>query len=118
MFSGAHVMIFSRDAEADRAFFRDSLELPAVDAGGGWLIFALPPAEVGFHSTAPGEAPAAPELYLMCEDVHALTARLNGRGIATDAVTDAGWGLTTRITLPSGARLGIYEPRHERPAHR
>jgi hypothetical protein len=114
MFSGTHITMFSHDAEADRAFLRDTLRLPAIDAGGGWLIFALPRAELGVHP-AEADGAAATGLYLMTEDVAGLVAELAGRNVAADAVTDVGWGLLTHITLPSGGRLGIYQPRHARP---
>ena len=89
--------------------------MTAVDAGGGWLIFGLPPAEVGFHPIGPEEA-VPPELYLMCDDLDATITRLRGKGVETDPVTQQRWGLVTRVTMPSGARLGIYQPRHARPA--
>ncbi len=116
MFSGAHIMVFTHDAEADRAFFRDVLELPCVDGGGGggWLIFGLPPGELGFHPAA-ADDPLATEMFLMCEDLAAIIARLEARGVAADPPQDQGWGIATRIKLPSGARLGIYQPRHTRP---
>jgi catechol 2,3-dioxygenase-like lactoylglutathione lyase family enzyme len=108
--SGAHVILYSQDAEADRAFVRDVLGFPGVDAGGGWLIFKLPPAEVAVHPTA-GEA--SHELYLMCDDIDALLGELRARGvgIASEA-TDQGWGRLAAIRLPSGAELALYEPRH------
>jgi catechol 2,3-dioxygenase-like lactoylglutathione lyase family enzyme len=114
--NGAHVILYSRDADADRAFFRDVLSFPAVDAGHGWLIFALPPAEAAFH---PGDAQpagnagqASAELFLLCEDLQATIATLQERGVACTAVAHERWGLVTRIVLPSGAHLGLYEPRH------
>ncbi|MCV7240747.1 VOC family protein [Mycolicibacterium celeriflavum] len=109
MITGAHVIVYSRDAEADRAFFRDVLEYPNVDAGGGWLIFKLPPAEVAVH---PAEEASAHKLYLMCDDVTATVERLSDKGIACGPVTDQGWGLLTTIALPGGGELGLYEPRH------
>jgi catechol 2,3-dioxygenase-like lactoylglutathione lyase family enzyme len=110
MINGAHVIVYSRDAEADRAFIRDVLGFEGVDAGGGWLIFALPPGEVAVH---PHDAASAHELYLMCDDVRATVAEL---GLApAREVTDQGWGLLTAIRLPSGAELGLYEPRHPSP---
>jgi catechol 2,3-dioxygenase-like lactoylglutathione lyase family enzyme len=110
MISGAHVIIYSRDADADRAFFRDVLEYPHVDAGGGWLIFKLPPAEVAVH---PAETPSH-ELYLMCDDVSATVESLAARGVACGPVSDQGWGLLTSIRLPGGGDVGLYEPRHPR----
>jgi hypothetical protein len=103
-------VIFSPDAEALRAFLRDVLELPSVDAGGGWLIFALPPAEVAAH---PAEGEDGHRLYLMCDDVEATVAELQGKGVElTGPVSDEGWGLVTGIRLPGGGGLGLYEPRH------
>jgi hypothetical protein len=113
MLDGAHIIIYSTDAEADRAFLRDVLALPGVDVGDGWLIFALPPAEVAVHPASVG---GSHELYLMCPDVEKLVAGLGGRGVACDPVTDQGWGLVTGFTLPGGGKLGVYEPRHARPA--
>ncbi|GAA1968517.1 VOC family protein [Amycolatopsis minnesotensis] len=111
MFSGAHVIIHSRDAEADRAFFRDVLHYPHVDAGHGWLIFKLPPAEIAVH---PAEEPQH-EFYFMCDDVEAAVAELTAKGVEfTHPVTDARWGRLTRFRLPGGGEVGMYEPRHER----
>ena len=112
MISGAHIMLFSRDAEADRAFLRDMLELPAIDSGGGWLIFKLPPAELGVH---PGERNDVHELYLMCDDVGDLVARLRRKGVETDPIGQREWGRVTAVHLPSGGKLGTYEARHARP---
>jgi catechol 2,3-dioxygenase-like lactoylglutathione lyase family enzyme len=112
VFSGAHVIVYSRDAEADRAFFRDVLDYPHVDAGRGWLVFRLPPAEVAVH---PVDGPESHELYLMCDDVEATVRELTARGVEfTQPVTDAGWGLLTRFRLPGGGEIGMYQPRHER----
>lgn len=112
MITGAHTLIYSKDAEADRAFFRDVLKLTHVDVGGGWLIFGLPPSEIALH---PADENGAHQLYLLCDDVHAFVAEMTRQGIATGPVTDAGWGLLTRMTLPGGGELGVYEPRHARP---
>jgi catechol 2,3-dioxygenase-like lactoylglutathione lyase family enzyme len=109
MFNGAHVIIYSHDAEADRAFVRDVLGFPGVDAGHGWLIFKLPPAEVAVHPT---DGPPQHEFYLMCEDLEATLTRLAERGVKAGPVADRGWGLLSSITLPSGAELQIYQPRH------
>ncbi|GAA1370461.1 VOC family protein [Streptomyces beijiangensis] len=112
MINGGHVIIYSRDAEADRAFFRDVLEYPHVDAGGGWLIFKLPPAEVAVHPT---DGPESQELYLMCDDVDATVSDLTAKGVEfTQPLTDARWGRLTRFRLPGGGEVGLYEPRHER----
>jgi len=111
--TGVHAIIFTRDAEADRAFFRDVLELRAVDAGGGWLIFALPPAELAAH---PSEGNARHELYLMCDDIRAAVQALRGKHVEfTKEISDEGWGLMTAFRLPGGSELALYEPRHPSP---
>jgi hypothetical protein len=107
--NGMHAIIYSVDPDADRAFFRDTLEFPVVDAGGGWLIFALPPSEVAFH---PVENTVRHEVYLMCDDVQSEVDRLERAGVACGPVSDEGWGLLTSIKLPGGGALGLYEPRH------
>jgi catechol 2,3-dioxygenase-like lactoylglutathione lyase family enzyme len=109
MISGCHVIVYSRDAEADRSFFRDVLALPSVDAGGGWLIFALPPAEVAVH---PGDENDVHELYLTCDDLKATMDRLDGHGIRCDKPKQERWGIRTSIRLPGGGRLGLYQPQH------
>jgi predicted enzyme related to lactoylglutathione lyase len=110
---GTHAIIHTSDADGVRALFRDALGLPFVDAGGGWLIFALPPAEIAAH---PGEGPARAELYLMCDDIDATIADLRGNGVETTGpVAEEPWGLVTEIALPGGGSLGLYEPRHPRP---
>jgi len=106
--TGAHVIVYSGDSDADRAFFRDVLECPHVDAGGGWLIFKLPPGEVAVH---PSEG-ASHELYLMCDDVNTTVEQLAAKGVSCGPVSDQGWGLLTSIRLPGGGELGLYEPRH------
>ena len=108
MITGAHVIVYSRDADADRAFFRDVLSYPHVDAGGGWLIFKLSPGEVAVH---PAEAPSH-ELYLMCDDVNDTVEELTAKGVECGPVSDQGWGLLTSIRLPGGSDLGLYEPKH------
>jgi catechol 2,3-dioxygenase-like lactoylglutathione lyase family enzyme len=108
MITGSHVIVYSRDADADRAFFQDVLKYPHVDAGGGWLIFKLPPGEVAVH---PAETQSH-ELYLMCDDVNATVADLKAHGVSCGEVSDEGWGLLTSIRLPGGGDLGLYEPRH------
>ncbi len=113
MITGVHTVIFTTDAEADRAFFRDVLELPSVDAGGGWLIFALPPAELAAH---PADENGRHELYLMCDDVHATVEELKSKGVEfSRSPSDEGFGPLTAIRLPSGGELGLYEPRHPTP---
>jgi hypothetical protein len=113
MITGAHSILYSKDPEADRAFLRDVLKFPSVDVGHGWLIFGLPPAEVAIH---PGERNDVHEFYLMCGDVEALRAELRGQGVECSPVENQGWGMLTRVSLPGGGKLGIYQPRHERPA--
>ena len=110
MIIGVHAMLYSRDATATRAFIRDALGLRSVDAGEGWLIFALPPAELGVH---PSDDETAPELYLMCNAIDATIAKLEEQGARrTQPTKDAGWGLVSAIEIPGGISLGIYEPRH------
>lgn len=110
MFIGAHSIIFSNRADETRSFLRDVLELDSVDAGGGWLIFALPPAELAVH---PDEGAPRHELYLMCEDVEATVERLKAKGVeVTQPITDQRWGLLTAIRMPDGSELGIYQPQH------
>ena len=110
MISAAHVILYSRDADADRAFFAEVLELPAVDAGGGWLIFRLPPSELAVHPT---EGPETHELYLLCEDVDATVAELTGKGVVfTKPVTRQRWGRVTALRLPGGGEVGLYQPLH------
>jgi catechol 2,3-dioxygenase-like lactoylglutathione lyase family enzyme len=112
MISGAHVVIFSTDAEADREFFRDVLGFPAVDAGHGWLIFALPPAEAAFH---PAEENDRHALYLMCDDLQATMAWLAARGASCAPVGEERWGITATIRLPGGGEVGLYQPKHPLP---
>src|ERR1700687_4489740 len=109
MISGAHVIVYSRDAEADRAFFRDVLRFPSVDAGNGWLIFALPPAEAAFH---PADENGQHELYLMCDDLKAEMAALTKTGVVCSQVQEARWGSITKIRLPGGSEIGLYQPKH------
>jgi predicted enzyme related to lactoylglutathione lyase len=116
MITGVHAVIFTTGAEQDRAFFRDVLKLPSVDAGGGWLIFALPPAELAAH---PAEEGGQQELYLMCDDVHATVAELKAKGVDVPGpISDEGFGLVTAIRLPGGGELGLYQPRHPTPLSR
>jgi catechol 2,3-dioxygenase-like lactoylglutathione lyase family enzyme len=112
MIIGAHTVIFSKDPDADRAFFRDILRLPNVDAGDGWLIFALPQSEVAMHPT---DKSGASEFFLMCDDVHAFMTKLKKNGIKCTKATEQGWGLLTTVTLPGGGKVGVYQPRHKRP---
>lgn len=112
MITGAHSIIYSQKPEEDRAFLRDVLGFPGVDVGEGWLIFGLPPAEVAVH---PSKKNDLHELYLMCDDANAFVAEMTARGVACDPVQNLGWGLLTHVELPGGGKLGVYEPRHERP---
>jgi catechol 2,3-dioxygenase-like lactoylglutathione lyase family enzyme len=109
--NGGHVIIYSQDADADRAFLRDVLEFPHVHACGRLLIANVPPTEIAVH---PVEGPAAHELYLLCDDLDATMSQLAARGVACAAVTEARWGRLTRLRLPSGGEIGMYEPRHPR----
>jgi catechol 2,3-dioxygenase-like lactoylglutathione lyase family enzyme len=112
--NGAHAIVFTQDAEGARAFFRDVLGFPSVDAGGGWLIFALPPAELAAH---PSDDGAHHELYLMCDDIHATMDELRDKGADfSRPVSDEGFGLVTALRLPGGGELGLYEPRHPTPS--
>jgi len=112
MIHGAHIIIFSKDADADRAFFRDVLRYPSVDAGHGWLIFALPPAEVAVH---PSDENDVHQLYLMCDDVHVLIEEMKAKNIACSQIDEQRWGSITSVTLPGGGKLGIYQPKHPSP---
>jgi catechol 2,3-dioxygenase-like lactoylglutathione lyase family enzyme len=110
MITGAHVILYSSDADADRAFLGDLLGLPSVDAGGGWLIQQLPPGEVAVH---PAESSGVVELYLVCDELDATVAELTGRGVAVDGgISEERWGRLTSIRLPGGGRVGLYEARH------
>jgi hypothetical protein len=112
MITGAHAILYSRDADADRDFLRDALKLSHIDVGHGWLIFALPPSEVAIHPTE--EAPSH-ELYLLCEDIHAFVKEMTARGITCGPIENPRWGLVTQVTTPGGSRLGVYQPLHPRP---
>lgn len=111
MINGAHVMIFSKDEQADRAFLRDVLEIPCIDSGGGWLIFRLPPAELGVHGGDNGFH----QIYFICDDADQFVSRMGEKGVATDPISEEDWGRSTGIVLPGGGKLGIYEARHARP---
>jgi catechol 2,3-dioxygenase-like lactoylglutathione lyase family enzyme len=112
MITGAHTIVYSTDPEGDRAFFRDVLGLTHVDLGDGWLIFGLPPAEVAVH---PAGSNNMHELYLMCDDVEAFVRLMATHSIACDPPQERDWGIVTQVTLPSGSKLGVYQPRHARP---
>ena len=109
MISGAHMIIYSKDAEADRAFFRDVLGFSSVDAGHGWLIFAMPPAESAFH---PSDDNDVHELYFMCEDLKAEMSALAEKGVHCSDVQEARWGSITKFQLPGGGKVGLYQPKH------
>ena len=113
MITGAHSIIYSKNPDADRDFLRNVLQLTHVDVGHGWLIFGLPPAEVAVH---PSEQNDQHEFYLMCDDIEAFVAEMKTKQIVCDAVQDMGWGLLSNLTLPGGGKLGVYQPRHARPA--
>ena len=112
LITGAHVMIFTRDEDADRAFLRDVLEISCVDPGGGWLIFKLPPAELGVHG---GEQNDHHELYFMNEDLDAAIKTLAAKGVTCPEPYAASWGRATSVPLPGGGKIGLYEPRYARP---
>jgi len=109
MVSGAHIIVYSKDAVADRAFFRDVLGFPSVDAGHDWLIFALPPAEVAVH---PADRNGGHELFLMCDDLAAEIAALDAKGVHCSDVEEPRWGSVTKIRLPGGGEIGLYQPKH------
>jgi catechol 2,3-dioxygenase-like lactoylglutathione lyase family enzyme len=112
MISGAHVVIYSKDPEADRAFFRDILGFKSVDAGHGWLIFALPPSEAAFHSA---DENGPHQLYLMCDDLKAEMASLAKKHVKFSAVQEQRWGSIVSMQLPGGGKLSLYQPKHPRP---
>ena len=110
MINGAHVIIYTADPEADRDFFANVLDYPHVDAGRGWLIFKLPPAEIAVH---PADGPESHEFFFLCDDIDATMKELTAKGAEfSQPVTEERWGRLTRFRLPSGAELGMYEPRH------
>jgi catechol 2,3-dioxygenase-like lactoylglutathione lyase family enzyme len=113
MIIGLHAILFTDDAQATRGFLRDTLGFDAVDAGGGWLIFAGPPSELAAH---PADGQPHHELYLMCDDIHATVADLEAKGAEfANGVTQQPWGLSTTIKLPGGGQISLYEPRHRSP---
>ncbi len=112
MINGAHIIIYSKSAEADREFFKDVLGLSSVDVGHGWLIFALPPSELACH---PSDENNQHELYLMCDDLKFAISALDAKGVRCDDVQELPWGSLTKITLPGGGQLGLYQPKHPRP---
>ena len=109
MISGAHVIVYSKNAEADRAFFRDVLGFKSVDAGHGWLIFALPSAEAAVH---PSDESGVHELYFMCDDLKTEIASLTKKGVECSQVQEQRWGSITKMRLPGGGEVGLYQPKH------
>ena len=109
MISGAHVIVYSTNADADRTFFRDVLGFKSVDAGHGWLIFALPPGEAAIH---PSDVNGPHELYLMCDDLKAEVALLTKKGVHSTRAQEERWGSITKIRLPGGGEIGLYQPKH------
>ena len=107
---GVHALVYSKKADATRAFLRDVLGWRSVDAGQGWLIFAMPPAELAVHPAEGDDGP--PDLYLLCDDIDATVAGLKAKGVRTTKIQDAPWGRVTRITVPGGVEFGMYEPKH------
>src|SRR5262245_13542421 len=112
MIHGAHIIIYSENAEADRVFFREVLKYPSADAGGGWLIFALPPAELAVH---PSSSNGKHELYLMGDDMDTFLTEMKKRRVPCGPVHELRWGVVTTLTLPGGGKLGVYEPKHDSP---
>ena len=112
LINGAHVVIYSKDSEADRAFFRDVLQFPCVDAGHGWLIFAMPPLEAAFHDSEKNDQH---ELFLMCDDLAATLRDLKSKQVTVSGVSEQRWGRLATLTLPGGGKVGIYEPKHPSP---
>jgi len=116
MISGAHVLTYSSNSEADAAFLRDVLALSHVDAGEGFLIFGLPQAEMAMHGIRDGHGtPGKSEVHLVVESIEKFVASMQEKSIATDPIADQGWGMVSSVMLPSGIKLGVYEPRHARP---
>ncbi len=109
MITGVHIIVYSKDPEANRAFFRDVLKFSSVDAGHGWLIFALPPAEAAFH---PSEKNDLHELYFMCDDLNSTMDSLKAKNVTCGAVKEERWGSLTTIALPGGGKIGLYQPKH------
>jgi hypothetical protein len=112
LINGAHVVVYSKDSEADRAFFRDVLQFASVDAGHGWLIFAMPPLEVAFHDSEKNDQH---ELFLMCDDLAATLRDLKSKLVKVSDVSEQRWGNLASLTLPGGGKIGLYEPKHPSP---
>ena len=111
MIIAAHTVVFAEDAELARAFFRDVLGLPHVDAGGGWLIFRAPPAELAVHPSAAADS-GRHALYLVCDDIEATIADLTAKGVSCSEVNDEGWGLLTSVRVPGAGTIGLYQAKH------
>jgi catechol 2,3-dioxygenase-like lactoylglutathione lyase family enzyme len=114
MINGAHVIIYTKRPEADRAFFRDVLGFSSVDAGHGWLIFAMPPLEAAFHDSSTNDQH---ELYFMCDDIDATLRDLKAKKVEVSKIEEERWGRVARFTLPGGGKIGIYQPKHASPLH-
>jgi hypothetical protein len=113
--TGAHTILYSRDADADRKFLQEHFPLPQIDAGGGWLIFGLPPSEVAIH---PSDDNDRCEFYLLCDDVRGLERSLRSKGVSCSAIEELRWGSLIRVALPGGGKLSVYQPKHARPPTR
>jgi catechol 2,3-dioxygenase-like lactoylglutathione lyase family enzyme len=114
LINGAHTIVYAKEAEKARAFLRDVLRFPVVDAGGGWLIFKAPPSEIAVHPGATTRRPHH-ELFLMCRDINQCVRRLEQKGVKFAPITDQGYGLMTRFELPGAGEIGLYEPKHPSP---
>jgi hypothetical protein len=112
MITGAHSIIYSSDAEADKDFFKNILKFPNVDVGHGWLIFGLPPSEIAVHPAAEN---GLHEFYLLCDDINLFVKEMAEHSVVCSAIQEQRWGSVTALTLPGGGKLGVYEPKHARP---
>jgi predicted enzyme related to lactoylglutathione lyase len=112
LINGVHIVIYTKDPEADRAFFRDVLKFSSVDAGHGWLIFAMPPLEAAFHDSDKNDQH---QLYLMCDDIAAALEDLKSKNVKVSGVNEQRWGRLATFTLPGGGEIGIYQPNHPSP---
>ena len=112
MTTGVHIIIYSKDAEADKTFFRDVLGLTNVDVGHGWLIFGLPPSELAVHPSSNNDHA---EVYFMCDDINTFVQQMSKHKIPCTEIQNQGWGQLVQLTLPGGGNLGVYQPRHARP---
>jgi catechol 2,3-dioxygenase-like lactoylglutathione lyase family enzyme len=113
LINGAHVVIYTQDSEADRAFFRDVLKFPSVDAGHGWLIFAMPPLEAAFHDADKNDHH---ELFLMCDDIADTLSDLKSKNVKVSELSEQRWGTLASLVLPGGGKIGIYQPKHPTPS--